>query len=302
MDNVKGKKGVRPPIPKITNPSRLSSSGGASSSSAKNTKVPIEPASPTVNEMEIIVNRSKKAASYLRLLTHCRFCQGSCQEKECIETFRLMKHVALCDNQTQCLVQGCLTTKRLLQHAAECSARSKSGTDGQSNACLVCTLAASSELGLPYSSPSSSSHVSPRTSTASMSETERNSNNDDDDDDELPIKTHIPSFFRPRSVSPSPTTIDDSPSTATKRRLSESASSGNIDANAGAVHALSTALSDAIQNVTITQPVEQPAIKTPRLESTESSATVFSLSLGSNSANTSFDGSESDTRRICVNP
>ena len=290
MDNIHGTKGARPPIPKISTP-LLPLSGG------------VPPASPTVNEMEIIVNRSKKAASYLRLLNHCRFCQGSCQEKECIDTFRLMKHVALCDSQSHCLVQGCQTTKKLLQHVAECSARSKApGMDGQNNACLVCTLAASSELCFSYSSPPSSSKVSPRTSMSLMNDIGRNNNDDvDDGDDELPIKTHIPSFCRPRSVSPT-LDVDDSPTTTTKRRLSESMSSSdsNFDtsmAHTTSQHPLSTALSDAIHTVTnAPQILEQPVIKSPRLESSNTT-TVFSL------GNSGYDGSESDTRRgVRVNP
>jgi len=250
--------------------------------------------------MAIIVNRSKKAASYLRLLTHCRYCQGSCQEKECIDTFRLMKHVALCGNEAHCMVQGCQTTKRLLQHAAECSARTKasSGTDGPSNACLVCTLAASSsELGFPYSPPSvSSSKVSPHTSNTSMTVQE-------EEDDELPIKTHIPSFCHPRSVSPTLSSHDDSPSSAMKRRLSGSmSSSDNKDMNT-TVHS-SNGLNEAIQNVTIASPPEQPVVKTPRLEEDTNTTTVFSLNLGGNGgASIAFDSSESDTRRVIhVNP
>ena len=309
MDNIKGKNGARPLVPKIANPSSLPSSSGVPSSSGRNLNMPMEsPVSPTAEEMAIIVNRSKKAASYLRLLTHCKYCQGSCQEKECIETFRLMKHVALCGNEAHCLVQGCQTTKRLLQHAAECSARHKAstGTDGPSNACLVCTLAASSELGFPYSPPSVSSKVSPRTSTASMTEQEGNK---EDEDDELPIKTHIPSFCYPRSVSPTPAAHDNSPSSAMKRRLSGSLSSDNIVANtvhsasSSSQHAQSNGLNEAIQNVTIAPPPEQPVIKTPRLEE-NSNTTVFSLNLESNSGvNVSFGGNESDTRRgIPVNP
>ena len=299
MDNGKGKKSVRPPIPKIVNPSQLPTSEGAPSSSSRNNNMPAaSPASPTASELELIVNRSKKAASYLRLLTHCRYCQGSCQEKECVETFRLMKHVALCGNQTQCMIQGCQTTKRLLQHAAECSARSKSLPEGQKNACLVCTLAASSELCLPFStSPSVSSNVTPRTSMSSnRDESDRNNH---DGDDEWPIKTHIPSFCQPRSVSPTPLSLDESPSTALKRRLSESLNSGNnIDASAvqsSSQHAQSATVNEVTHTMISTALIEQPVIKSPRLGSAEGDATVFSLSLGRNSVSTSSDG-------LCVNP
>jgi hypothetical protein len=88
------------------------------------------------------LNRSKKAASYLRLLNHCRLCKGSCGQSTCRQTFRLLQHAEDCNpnGNYSCEIKGCCTTKKLLAHVAECNA--KISVEGDRKAlCLVCTLA-----------------------------------------------------------------------------------------------------------------------------------------------------------------
>ena len=86
--------------------------------------------------------RSKKAASYLRLLNHCRVCKGGCGQSTCRQTFRLLQHAEDCNpnGNYSCEIKGCCTTKKLLAHVAECNA--KISVEGDRKAlCLVCTLA-----------------------------------------------------------------------------------------------------------------------------------------------------------------
>ena len=88
------------------------------------------------------LSRSKKAASYLRLLNHCRVCKGGCGQSTCRQTFRLLQHAEDCNpnGNYSCEIKGCCTTKKLLAHVAECNA--KISVEGDRKAlCLVCTLA-----------------------------------------------------------------------------------------------------------------------------------------------------------------
>lgn len=88
------------------------------------------------------LSRSKKAASYLRLLNHCRVCKGSCGQSTCRQTYRLLQHAEDCNPNGNycCEIKGCCTTKKLLAHVAECNA--KISVEGDRKAlCLVCTLA-----------------------------------------------------------------------------------------------------------------------------------------------------------------
>lgn len=88
------------------------------------------------------LTRSKKAASYLRLLNHSKACKGACGLSSCRQTFRLLQHVADCNPNGNycCEIKGCCTTKKLLAHVVECNA--KVSVEGDRKAlCLVCTLA-----------------------------------------------------------------------------------------------------------------------------------------------------------------
>ena len=88
------------------------------------------------------LTRSKKAASYLRLLNHSKACKGACGLSSCRQTFRLLQHVADCNpnGNYSCEIKGCCTTKKLLAHVVECNA--KISVEGDRKAlCLVCTLA-----------------------------------------------------------------------------------------------------------------------------------------------------------------
>ena len=109
--------------------------------------------------------RSKKAASYLRLLNHSRTCKGSCGKSTCRHTYRLLLHTDECNpnGNYRCEIKGCCTTKKLLAHVSECNARALKQGDKR-KLCLVCTLAskpatATSE-GEQYCSETSESSLS----------------------------------------------------------------------------------------------------------------------------------------------
>jgi TAZ zinc finger len=88
------------------------------------------------------LTRSKKAASYLRILNHSKSCKGSCGQSTCRQTYRLLQHAEDCNPNGNylCEIKGCCTTKKLLAHVFECNA--KVSIEGERKAlCLVCTLA-----------------------------------------------------------------------------------------------------------------------------------------------------------------
>lgn len=88
------------------------------------------------------LTRSKKAASYLRILNHSKSCKGSCGQSTCRQTYRLLQHAEDCNPNGNylCEIKGCCTTKKLLAHVVECNA--KVSVEGDRKAlCLVCTLA-----------------------------------------------------------------------------------------------------------------------------------------------------------------
>lgn len=88
------------------------------------------------------LTRSKKAASYLRILNHSKSCKGSCGQSTCRQTYRLLQHAEDCNPNGNylCEIKGCCTTKKLLAHVVECNA--KVSIEGDRKAlCLVCTLA-----------------------------------------------------------------------------------------------------------------------------------------------------------------
>jgi len=101
------------------------------------------------------MNRSKKAAGYLRQILHSQKCGGMCQNPSCIQTSRVFNHVIHCDT-TFCSTQGCETTKKLLTHFQHCRAgqalRAGGPSSSSSNSnghlppttCLICSIACSS--------------------------------------------------------------------------------------------------------------------------------------------------------------
>jgi hypothetical protein len=88
-------------------------------------------------EVQSYIMRSKKAANYLRLMTHSQLCKGSCKEAICRQTCQILYHSRFCGID-DCQFKGCETTKKLLQHVTDCK--------GKRN-CLICSLAASNAAG-----------------------------------------------------------------------------------------------------------------------------------------------------------
>ena len=103
------------------------------------TMIPTE--ADRVGNFDDYLVKSKKAASYLRLLNHSRSCKDSCGQSTCRHTYRLLQHTDECkpNGNYCCEIKGCCTTKRLLAHVSDCTARTL--TQSGRALCLVCTLA-----------------------------------------------------------------------------------------------------------------------------------------------------------------
>lgn len=109
------------------------------------------------------LTRSKKAASYLRILNHSKSCKGACGQSICRQTYRLLQHAEDCNPNGNylCEIKGCCTTKKLLAHVVECNA--KVSIEGDRKAlCLVCTLAS-----MPANASASREHQDERNALAS---------------------------------------------------------------------------------------------------------------------------------------
>ena len=163
-----------------------------------------------------IIDRSKKAANYLRLLTHARSCRGACGNVQCRNTFGLLRHTIVCAHTIVtccCPVKGCHTTKRLLAHVVECSRESRLSAHPKS--CIICTMAAEppdtsrsvgSDTGMDVDEPE------PKTPRGRDQSSSSDEEEDEEEEDEslrytrattLPIKTHVPSFHSPAVASSS---------------------------------------------------------------------------------------------------
>ena len=116
--------------------------------------------------------RSKKAATYLRLLNHSRSCKGYCRQSTCRHTYRLLQHTDDChpNGNYSCEIKGCCTTKKLLAHVSDCTAKALAQGKGRP-LCLVCTLASK-----PMTFDSNSDHSD---ALGGQTENENSGNNND---------------------------------------------------------------------------------------------------------------------------
>lgn len=97
--------------------------------------------------LEDHIQKTRKAASYLKQLFHTQLCQGVCMATTCIRVASLLKHVNNCDNM-ECIQPGCNTTKSLLKHAKDCKAKNVMNPIKDGPFCLMCTIAGS-DHGIP---------------------------------------------------------------------------------------------------------------------------------------------------------
>ena len=98
--------------------------------------------------LEDHIQKTRKAASYLKQLFHTQLCQGVCMATTCIRVASLLRHVNQCE-QMECIQPGCNTTKSLLKHAKDCKAKNVMNPMKDGPFCLMCTIAGSSENGAP---------------------------------------------------------------------------------------------------------------------------------------------------------
>jgi hypothetical protein len=94
--------------------------------------------------LEDHIQKTRKAAGYLKQLFHTEGCQGVCMSTMCIRVATLLKHVHACE-RLDCIQPGCNTTKSLLKHARECKAKNIMNPIKDGPFCLMCTIAGSSE-------------------------------------------------------------------------------------------------------------------------------------------------------------
>lgn len=76
------------------------------------------------NSVEDYVKKTKKTATYLKLLLHSKKCGGQCKMPNCVYTSRILKHIINCTALEQnCGIPGCHTTKKLLKHYDDCGGK-----------------------------------------------------------------------------------------------------------------------------------------------------------------------------------
>ena len=166
-----------------------------------------------------IIDRSKKAANSLRLLTHARSCRGGCGNVQCRNTYGLLRHTIICALPIItccCPVKGCHTTKRLLAHVVECSRESRMSPHPKS--CIICTMAAEP---VPAAGSSSSAMGVDESESQTPPTHDQSSGSDEEGSGHeplsyaqattLPIKTHVPSFLSPASSSSSSSSSSSDP-------------------------------------------------------------------------------------------
>lgn len=100
--------------------------------------------------LEDHIQKTRKAAGFLKQLFHTQSCHGICMATTCIRVATLLKHVQGCENM-ECIHPGCNTTKSLLKHARECKAKNIMNPIKDGPFCLMCTIAGTSENGVPKS-------------------------------------------------------------------------------------------------------------------------------------------------------
>lgn len=92
------------------------------------------------------VGKCREAAEYLRLLQHCKRCDGNCNNTiGCRSTKSLLSHVDEC--MEDCDRQGCKQTKKILLHYRNCRlTRQQSFLTGSPvKFCIICSLAVREE-------------------------------------------------------------------------------------------------------------------------------------------------------------
>ncbi len=94
--------------------------------------------------LEDHIQKTRKAAGYLKQIFHTQDCQGSCMAVTCTRIATLLVHVNGCQTM-QCINPGCNTTKALLKHARECNAKNIMNPIKDGPFCLMCTIAGSSD-------------------------------------------------------------------------------------------------------------------------------------------------------------
>jgi hypothetical protein len=99
-----------------------------------------------VEDLKGFVGKCREAAEYLRLIQHCRNCNGTCSHVTvCNSTKELLLHLPVC--QEPCSKRGCKQTKKILEHYQSCKASRQQAflTGSPHKFCLICSLAVRDE-------------------------------------------------------------------------------------------------------------------------------------------------------------
>lgn len=101
------------------------------------------------DDMKDFVSKCREAAEYMRLLQHCKTCDGCCNPG-CKLGKELLAHVEICEGL--CSRPGCEQTKKILRHRVSCRLNRQQAflTGTPAKFCLICSLAVRDE-GVPGS-------------------------------------------------------------------------------------------------------------------------------------------------------